>query len=120
MSDRQILFLQLYIIAAVAVFHLVGTALYLYWMFWWYDILVHFFASIWVALAAVWIARHLGVSRTWLWSLCAVLLVSIGWELFEYVIKETGGHGFALDTLIDVIMNLLGGTVGTYIAGRGQ
>ncbi len=122
MDTRRLLFLQLFLIAIVAVLHLVGTALSLYWVFWWYDMVVHFLASIWVALAALSIASHLGFQRVGLWVFACVIAVSIGWEFFEYGIGATDAaerRVFVIDTALDFVVNMIGGLLGLYL-GRGK
>jgi hypothetical protein len=122
MEARRLLFLQLFLIVIVAALHLVGTALYLYWMFWWYDMVVHFLASIWVALCAMWIAAHFGVQKVGAWVLACVVMVSIGWELFEYHIGATDiadRSVFVIDTALDFVVNMIGGLLGLYLS-RGK
>lgn len=120
MDSKSLLFAQLYVIAVVALLHIVGTWLSLYWVFWWYDILVHFLASIWVAFATTWIAQHLELKHTMLWVFCAVFLVSVGWEFFEYIIGATDRNTMYLDTAVDISMNMLGAGVGIVFTRRGQ
>lgn len=122
MDTRRLLFFQLFLISVVAALHLIGTALSLYWVFWWYDMVVHFLASIWVALAALSIASHLGIRRVGLWVFACIVTVSIGWEFFEYRIGATDAAErsvFFIDTTLDLIVNLLGGFLGLYF-GRGK
>lgn len=121
MNVRRLLFLQLFLISIVAALHLVGTALYLYWVFWWYDMVVHFLASIWVALAALSIALHLGLRRVGLSVFACVVLVSIGWEFFEYHIGAadlTDRRVFVIDTALDFVVNMVGGFLGFYLGKR--
>ncbi len=122
MYTRRLLFLQLFLVSIVAALHLIGTALSLYWMFWWYDMLVHFLASIWVALAALSIAHQLGFRHISLWVFACVIAVSIGWEFFEYRIGATDAAErsvFIIDTALDLIVNMIGGFLGLYL-GRGK
>ncbi len=122
MDTRRLLFLQLFLIGVVAALHVVGTALYLYWMFWWYDMLVHFLASIWVALSAVWITSHLGLKNVGVWVFLCVVMVSVGWEFFEFKIGATDmadTKGFVVDTILDMTVNMIGGFLGLYL-GRGK
>ncbi len=122
MDTRRLLFIQLLLVAVVAALHLVGTALSLYWMFWWYDMAVHFLASIWVALAAALIAKQLGFRRVGLCVFVSVIAVSLGWEFFEYSIGATDATGrrvFVIDTTLDVVVNLVGGFLG-FRLGRGK
>jgi hypothetical protein len=122
MDTRRSLFLQLLLIAIVAMLHLVGTALSLYWVFWWYDMVVHFLASIWVALAALSIASLVGFRRVGVWVYVCVIAVSIGWEFFEYSIGATDlaeRSVFLMDTTLDFVVNIIGGSLGLSL-GRGK
>ncbi len=124
MHVRKLLFLQLYVLLAVAALHIVGTTLFLYWTFWWYDILVHFLASIWLGLLASWTSAMWGVPpRVW-FVLGCVIVVSLGWEVFEFGIGATQWSAFfretSLDTAIDITINVIGGLVGLFLARRAQ
>jgi hypothetical protein len=91
-------------------------------MFWWYDMVVHFLASIWVALCAYSIASHVGLRRIGLAVFTCVVAVSIGWELFEFQIGATDitdKNVFVVDTILDGIVNMMGGLIGFYLA-RGK
>jgi len=120
MTDRKLLFVQLYLVALVAILHLVGTALSLYWLFWWYDILVHFLASIWVAFGAIWIARQVGIIKTGICAVLAVCMIGVSWEIFEYLIGAVNTKYIVFDTALDMFMNFFGGWVGIVLAQRGQ
>lgn len=124
MSMRKLLFLQLYVLLAVAALHILGTALFLYWAFWWYDILVHFLASMWLGLLASWTSLIWGVQPRMWFVLGCVLVVSLGWELFEFGIGATQWSTFfratSLDTALDVVVNVIGGLGGRYLARGAQ
>lgn len=122
MDSRHLLFLQLFLLGIVAALHMIGSQLYLYWMFWWYDMVVHFLASIWIALSATWIAAQFRAKRVALWVFVSVALVSLGWESFEYMIGAVDladGDVFVTDTVLDLVVNMIGGLFGWYV-GRGK
>jgi hypothetical protein len=123
LMNVRLLFLQLYVLLVVAALHIVGTWLSLYWTFWWYDILVHFLASLWLGLLASWTSFVWDVPpRAW-FVLGCVLVVGFGWEVFEYIIGATDWGRFfldtTLDTALDVSINVVGGLVALFLA-RGQ
>lgn len=120
MEARRLLFLQLFLIGIVAALHLIGTALYLYWVLWWYDLLVHFLASIWVALAVSW-ASVLGKKHpSVLFVMGCVFIVGIAWEIFEFSIGATYATQLVFDTALDLCVNIFGGFTGLFIARRVQ
>lgn len=117
---RKLLFLQLYLLIIVALLHILGTWLSLYWMFWWYDILVHFLASAWLAVLASWTSLSWQIQPRVSFVIGCVLLVSVAWELFEYEIGATHAGEMMLDTILDVAINIGGGFVGLFLAKRSQ
>ncbi len=114
---QRLLFLQLAVLASVGILHRVGFALYLYWVFWWYDILVHVLAGTWVALFTYWVAILCGWKREWAPVLLVVLVAGITWEFFESSIGTPYPANFYMDTAIDLTCDIVGGIIG-FIASR--
>jgi hypothetical protein len=120
MSVRLTFFFSALVVLAAA--HIAALELYLYWTFPWFDIPMHFLGGVTFALgysilplfrAGLWPARFEGMR----WYLATVLLVGIAWEFFEYFggISLTTESSFALDTMLDLVMDLCGGFLGYYI-----
>ena len=96
---------------------MLGLKLLLYWTIAWYDILLHFLGGAWVALGFVWLLFYSGFIervpaivaryRIW-WTLGAVVLVGVIWEIYEYVFGLTAAYGYALDTTLDLVMDMVG------------
>jgi len=103
----------------VAALHARAIAEVWYWNYWWMDILMHFLAGLFVGLIVLFVISHVaGIkkvsSRTLLITLGVVLLVGIGWEVFEYATGVFVIEDPFPDTLYDLVMDTLGG-VAAYI-----
>lgn len=112
----RLFFIQASLIAIVGAIHITALRLYLYWLFPWLDVFVHFFGAMWVALAAVWILAMMKRAPSFVVVFTLVVLVSIGWELFEIWGGIPREANFAFDTTIDLIMDTLGGVSGFFFA----
>lgn len=95
---------------------------FFYWTYWWYDIVMHFLGGAFVGSATAWALVRFGVARGMTTTqrayaaLAAILVVGIGWEVFEYVngffIGETN---IFFDTTLDLIMDVIGALVGARV-----
>lgn len=102
---------------ALTALHLVGIAYYLFWTFWWYDIVAHFLGGVCAGLGAVWLLSLRGAERSTLLALILVLLIGILWEAYEAYYKLTLFPFDLLDTMHDIAFDCIGGCIGIY-AGR--
>lgn len=112
----------LFSFASLAIIHELALRFYLYWRHPWFDIPMHFFGGIVVALG-VYTARELKLpffkrTITFPFVLAFVLFAAFIWELFELM----GGISviqinFMFDTALDLILGLLGGVVGYVVGG---
>jgi hypothetical protein len=104
------------VLSGVAFFNWIGTANLYYWSMPWYDIPMHFFGGVWVALAVLWVSEmpfagwvkaRLSIPSI----LASVVAVGIAWEVYELAFGITGFHvpGFVFDTALDLVMDVLGG-----------
>jgi hypothetical protein len=115
---RTLFILQAILIAVVGAVHLLAIQLYLYWLFPWLDIFVHFFGGLWVALAAVWLLTAAHQRTPFIRIFFILAMVSIGWELFELWGGIPREANFAFDTSLDFLMDALGGISGYFLAER--
>ncbi len=109
-------------IIGVSLFFL-SNAFYFYWLYWWFDVLMHFLVPFTGGLGLYWGFFHSGLifQGEWLGRSLSVVLVFlavgavvIGWEIFEYMNKFTQStEGYYLDTINDV---LIGGAAGLLAA----
>lgn len=118
MDQKRLLFAQFYLIAVIALMHLTGLSLFLYWVFWWYDIVVHFLGGVWVALAGYWAsALILRVPRSWE-IIALVVGIGICWEVFEVLAGVPREDNYAIDTIFDLCMDFGGALFGVFFARR--
>lgn len=84
---------------------------FLYWHFWWYDVMMHFIGGF--AIASFFFI----FTNNWKRSFVAMLFVAIGWEIFEYLfnIEVLEGLKYTLDTIKDLCMDSLGAFLAIYI-----
>ena len=99
---------------------------FLYWRFWWADILMHFLGGAWLALLGyyifylsdfkekitTWTRRvQVGVFEKYsLFTVSLVFVLGIGilWEGFELFFAFPLKPGYISDTILDLIMDTLG------------
>jgi len=119
--------LQGFILLALALNAVGALGLYkLYLVGFEYDKLVHFMTPLILVLGAVrfrmvWYGRDIGSALKW--SLGVVLAGAVGWEIFELLsdvilgTETMGLYGEAVvrDTIIDLVMNVLGAVFATII-----
>ena len=114
------LFIWLFItIAIVATLHFSALQFYLYWRFWWFDILTHFLGGFWIALSFLWLFFQFGLvniikndkNYNLLVAFLASLFVGVLWEAFEYYlgITNTNASNYIIDTATDISFDLVGG-----------
>jgi hypothetical protein len=107
------------LIFGIAILNNIGNELFLYWRFWWFDIVMHFLGGLWVGLSALWIYYFSGFiketkkdsSFIFLLSFLSVLVVGLGWEVFEFIIEVEFSSLYISDTSLDLIMDILGGII---------
>ncbi|OGG38025.1 hypothetical protein A2116_00990 [Candidatus Jorgensenbacteria bacterium GWA1_49_17] len=108
---------ELIIVGLVLVLgHILGSYYHWYDRYFFSDIIVHFAGGAWVALAALAAFPSLGTGSGFKKSLLSlaliVLLAGAGWEIFEFTVEHyylVNFQGPPLDTLADMIVDLLGG-----------
>ncbi len=118
MTVRQLLFAQFTLLAATASLYLLGFALYLYWVFWWYDIVLHILGGAWVLLAVMWVFATFGKAHTWASLIGIVILIGVAWELFEALIGAPRETKYVLDTSLDLLMDVFGAALGILFVRR--
>ncbi len=135
MSRARLLRILALLVCVIAVLHIAATVFYLYWEFWWYDMLLHFLGGVFIGLLVLWlrflsgyvsVPASFSARHAFLFTLCWLLVIGIGWEVFEQLIGITWSlEGYWVDTSIDVALDLVGGTAaflffnGRYVNGHG-
>jgi hypothetical protein len=117
---KKPLLLELLIASAlVAILHYLALVLFLYWTTPWFDILMHFLGGGVIGLLVVFIFFTSGYIKYpndhWVVvlsvTLGGVLIIGLTWELWEIFVGFTDVLSDLGDTILDVIMDLLGGGV---------
>ncbi|MCK5285797.1 MAG: hypothetical protein KAJ58_01055 [Candidatus Pacebacteria bacterium] len=102
----------------IFLFDFIAQVYFLYWRFWWTDIIMHFMGGFWVALFGYYIFylsdyREKLKTITQKYSLLIisfsfVLGIGILWELFELIFAFPLRYGYLFDTVLDLIMDVFG------------
>ncbi|MBU4479995.1 hypothetical protein KKG48_00940 [Patescibacteria group bacterium] len=109
-------YLILILIVVIAFLNHIAIDNFLYWKFWWFDILMHFLGGFWVSLTALWFFYFSGFVKdfrknlfnVFLISLVSIFAVGIGWEVFEFMIEISFSNNYVADTVGDLIMDVIG------------
>jgi hypothetical protein len=111
-------------IAILALTHVLAMEFYLYWTYHWLDIFMHLLGGVSVALGyaslpffGIQLPKRFSTISTYL---LIVLVVGLFWEVFELSIGTslTGEEDFVLDTVSDLVLDVLGGALGYYLINR--
>lgn len=119
---KQKLFIQQFmLVAIIAILHFLALQFYLYWTFWWFDIVTHFLGGLWVGLIILWfffssgyVYKNLSLVRStkiFLITIASVIIIGVLWEVWEVLAELVfiNEAGYLLDTSLDIIMDILGG-----------
>jgi uncharacterized membrane protein YjdF len=98
--------------AIMGALHYLGSRFDLYYLFNWYDIMMHLIGGIAIALLATWILEKYN-HATKAKILISVILIGIAWEVFEYFfgIALLPKENYVSDTIIDMIMDTIGALI---------
>ena len=103
-------------VALVFVLNLLGVYSFWYATIWWYDMLVHFFGGVFIGFLLLYLFQKLWTMPLRQLVICVgggVLLIGIGWEIFEvFIWQVTGANGSPFsDSVSDVVCDTVGGLV---------
>lgn len=127
MKEYSLLYVGLCLITVLAILNFIAISFYFYWIFWWFDMMIHFLAGLTGGLIAIWFLfdsklfyRHVpGVSGAIFGALIAIITVGVAWEIFEYVNGLTQStEAYATDTTYDLIADMLGAVLAGIIGSR--
>jgi hypothetical protein len=112
------------LIWAIALLHVAAEYYYLYWMYRWFDIPMHFLGGLWVGLAMLWVCFRSGYVpperaaryRPFVVAVVGGMLIGLVWELYEYVVWVVSGKGLPLDYVPDSLLDLVMDFLGTLVA----
>ena len=113
-NRRKLLVVILALSVLVTFLHLTALRYALYYVVPWFDVGMHFLGGALVALMGVWCARFflfgeaIPGKHILLIVLVAAGVIGVLWEVFEYFTGLRTAYNYPLDTLKDLIMDLLG------------
>lgn len=110
----QTLFFALVASCLTLVLHETGLLLSLYWQCWWFDLVVHFLGGLAIGFFA-----HYFLQKKY-HAVYAALAVALCWELFEVGIVQipVAGASYFIDTILDVIIGMVGVFGARYVVHR--
>lgn len=109
--QKTLLFAQLAILSILTGVHIVALFNDLYWIFPWLDLATHFLGGLWSALFFYWVAAVLRLPPSPVHVVALVLVLGVAWEVFELSFGISSATDYALDTLIDLCMDVVGAIV---------
>jgi hypothetical protein len=104
--------------------HLYFLQFFLYWHFYWLDILMHIWGGIllvasWYELKRLVVFKSL-INKTWFHPILFLVVMMVAWEIFKYLIVDTVGQNYEIDTVMDLGSGLFGGLSIFYWFRRGK
>jgi hypothetical protein len=114
--------------AVIFVLNKVASDHFYYWIYWWYDLMMHFLGGCLIGGLAAWgvvyVRPTISPQRALSAIVIAIAAVGIGWEVFEYLTGQyVGQAAIVMDTATDLLMDLLGALIlgsGIYMALRSR
>jgi len=108
------------LIALIAILHILAIEFYLYWTLWWFDVLIHFLGGLWIGLSVLWfvflsgyVTRfQLQYTNALILTLLSIIIVAVGWEVFEFFVESPLEENYMFDTITDLIMGTFGALSG--------
>ena len=112
--------------ALVATLHITALSLHLYFVYSWFDIMMHFIGGLLAAMFGVWLYEKFGkealkndVHYNVLFNVVIfVTIVGLLWESFELLLGLTLDNRvlYVEDTILDFVMNTIGAVAGYFYA----
>lgn len=117
---QPVVILFLVIASMFAVVHTVAVEASLYWHYWWFDVVMHFWGGLLIALGVFSLTtfRRFSLKPT-VWLVLGVAsVIVLGWEFFEWQIGLFNPALHFPDAIYDVTLGLTGGLLGYIILKR--
>lgn len=97
--------------AAFAVVHTFALAASLYWYYWWFDIVMHFWGGMLTSLGvhALSTFSRAPFRPTLSTVLLTLFIVTVSWEVFEWLTGLWQPEAYLVDTIHDLLLGFGGG-----------
>ena len=112
------------LLVVIAVLEFIGLQRFWLFIFWWFDLLLHFLGGVWVSGMALWLfflsGYVHGVARNstniLLVAVISFLVIGIAWEIFEFLVGAIFAEEveYFFDTATDMLIGLFGGLLVSY------
>lgn len=113
----------------IVVVNSIATMLHWYYFIWWFDMPMHFLGGVFTALIGMtfgfrFIGRtyHRGSHHALFSVILLVLVVGVGWELYEVLMQSISGTKLvtAVDSVSDIFFDLAGGLATLVLFAHGE
>ena len=98
----------------IAALQYLANAYYLYYRWWWSDVVMHFLGGLFIGVGVLWWLRFeipIGIRTRiprFATAFLLVLLVGVSWEIFEWYTNSYNATNYVLDTASDILMDVCG------------
>lgn len=123
MRSKRFVLAFLFLSCLIGLLQLAGVRLSIYYEWYWFDMLVHTLAGVWVGLGAYafYAYIHKGSDdgkkkKVFIFMLASVFVVGVLWEFLELYtrVMSTSYPGYAADTFSDLSCDMLGGILSCF------
>ena len=122
MYKHSLLILWVFLLIVMTILHIIALKFFLYWIYSWFDIMMHFLGGMIVVLSSFWFffqSRYVHLNQNIhniiFVAISSIIFIGIGWEIFEIIIGVPVIGDFVLDTITDLVMDVIGASVATFI-----
>ena len=115
MTAQRLLFAQVFVLAFLFPLVLFGISHDYLWGVAWFSAIAHFLGGLWVVLCAAWGQSMLALRNDFVVLVVAALAIGVCWEMFEVLIGATHFPADTVDTMKDLVMDVVGGLTGALI-----
>jgi hypothetical protein len=134
MKGKGILVFLVFLFVSIAAIDTYAGKHFLYWSIRWLDMPMHFLGGFWLGLGALWTYFYSGLFKAipqehrtaryaWLLAITSALVLGFIWEVYEYgldILHERTDLYDMIDTLSDLLLDIIGGTVATFMFVMGN
>ncbi len=110
------------LLVCIVALHIVALQFFLYWMYSWFDIMMHFLGGLFVSLMTLWFFFESGyvniyrsIQNVVIIAGGSIVFIGIGWEILEVLAGIPIEENFISDTVTDLIMDVIGASIAIFI-----
>jgi hypothetical protein len=121
-SNRRLIYIVFGLTLLIALLHHSALAFFLYFKYWWFDIVVHFLGGLLVGTIIYWLLSYTSKFTSYfrnpslLLVVLIVLVVGGSWEIFELYAGVLIEENYEFDTSVDLVMDALGAAAAFFFA----